>query len=126
MEVRDAVNVTVSQRLIQQSILLRRYTASAIRRIMVWLLMGMEERPKAPAYGRVLAATAAGRKLLRELTDDQSASLCVISDGNRMEGLDTGILAAYQLDRRAADMFHLVTGQPLDEKSDGRRHPWMG
>ena len=104
----------------------RRYTASAIRRIMVWLLMGMEERPKAPAYGRVLAATAAGRKLLRELTDDQSASLCVISDGNRKEGLDTGILAAYQLDRRAADMFHLVTGQPLDENSDGRRHPWMG
>ena len=117
----------------------RRYTASAIRRIMVWLLMGMEERPKAPAYGRVLAATAAGRTVLRELADsqkesaesgrlavDQSASLCVISDGNRMEDLDPEILAAYQLDRRAADMFHLVTGQPLDENSDGRRHPWMG
>ena len=60
------------------------------------------------------------------LAVDQSASLCVISDGNRMEDLDPEILAAYQLDRRAADMFHLVTGQPLDENSDGRRHPWMG
>ena len=111
----------------------RRYTASAIRRILVWLLIGQEESLEPPAYGRVLAASPAGRKVLRELADagdsgldERRVPLVVISDGNRTEDLDPLVREAYLVDRKAADMFNLVTSQPLDEKGDGRRHPWMG
>ena len=111
----------------------RRYTASAIRRILVWLLIGQEESLEPPAYGRVLAASPDGRKVLRELADvgdsgleERRVPLVVISDGNRTEDLDPLVREAYLVDRKAADMFNLVTSQPLDEKGDGRRHPWMG
>ncbi|MBQ9059804.1 MAG: nucleotidyltransferase family protein [Firmicutes bacterium] len=108
----------------------RRYTASAIRRIMIWLLMGLTDAEadglaETAAYGRVLAAGPAGRRLLRELTDAEDAPLIVISDGNRMDSLDHQVREAYRIDRLAADMFHLLCGQPLDENGDGRRHPWM-
>ncbi|MBQ9016028.1 MAG: nucleotidyltransferase family protein [Firmicutes bacterium] len=109
-----------------QAMTSRRYTASAIRRIMVWLLMGAEEMVAAPPYARVLGAAAAGRRVLRELTDAKEHALAVISGGNRTGDLDPQICEAYRLDRLAADMFHLLQGQPLDEMSDGRMHPWMG
>lgn len=128
----------------------RRYTAAAIRRIMLYILMNAGEFPVSPPYGRVLAANAAGRRLLRRLEDSsvpgvpgdgspvQEAAvpgnrplvqpvppLQIIANANKLTGVVEPIRQALQLDMRAADMFHLITGREVDALSDYRRRPWM-
>lgn len=98
----------------------RRYTASSIRRIMLYILMNVREVPDGAPYGTVLAASAEGRKLLRD-----DLPLHIISNPNRTEDLPEEIREALFLDRKAADMFHLICGLPLDEHADRRKHPWM-
>ena len=121
----------------------KRYTAAAIRRIMIYILMNVGEMPVCSPYGRVLAASEAGRALLHELRDgsgDQEApeikkareilgrgpKLTAISGNQQIEGLPDEMREAVLLDQKAADMFHLICDQPLDALSDARQRPWMG
>ena len=148
----------------------RRYSAATIQRIMVYLLMNVEEMPdmavgaapsrvssaaqsgvsgaapdtvmNIPPYGRVLAASEVGRKLLRQIVDaaeDESADdrltadgrrtvppLNVIANSNRTEHLQPTQLESLQLDLRAADLYNLILGRDVDACSDARQRPWMG
>lgn len=102
----------------------KRYTSAAIRRIMIYLLMNTEEMPVCRPYGRVLAAGPAGRRLLRRLAD--SEKIHIIANGNRQEEIPEEILQGLILDERAADMYNLICGKPVDAGRDARQHPWMG
>ena len=123
----------------------RRYSSAAIRRIMIYLLMDLEEEPHGAPYGRVLAAGAAGRKVLRQIGDREADGstdcaesgsadctengipvLTVIANSNRTEGLQPAQLESLQLDLRAADLYHLVTGRDVDACCDARKRPWIG
>lgn len=106
----------------------RRYTASAIRRILVCTLLGVTRQQQArltaagPAYGRLLAAGAAGRRILRDIREED---LRVVSGGAGWDLYPDEIRAGLELDALAADYYHLLRGLPLDENADRRRHPWI-
>lgn len=104
------------------SMVSKRYTAGAIRRIMIYILMNVGELPECRPYGMVLAAGAQGRMLLRE----GCPGLEVIANPNRTEDLPQDVLGSLLLDRRASDLFHLATGLPLEKNNDRRQHPRMG
>lgn len=126
----------------------RRYSSAAIRRIMLYILMCIDEMPVCEPYGKVLAASDAGRRQLRHLADSRSAEelpqkdstsfcmkkdldkepepLTVIANTNKLEEVPEPIREALRLDSLAADMFHLICGRSVDEEGDGRRRPWIG
>ncbi len=125
------------------SMVSRRYTAAAIRRIMIYLLMNVEEMPVCSPYGRILAAGPAGRKLLRKLSDggaegERPEGEC--PQGERTEGIPPVVLLSgnrqtswapepvrrsAELDARATDLFNLICARALDQCSDHRRRPYM-
>ncbi len=108
-----------------QAMVSRRYTASAIRRIMVYILMDMEEPPVCPPYGRVLAASVAGRGLLRRIGDEEDHPLTIIANGNKLDKVPPAVRASLEMDVKAADMYNLVCGRTVDACSDARQRPWM-
>ena len=115
----------------------RRYSAATIRRIMIYLLMDLEEEPHGAPYGRVLAAGETGRKVLRQIgaggegggtdcPEDGVPALTLIANSNRTEHLQPAQLESLQLDLRAADLYNLVTGRDMDACCDARNRPWIG
>lgn len=109
----------------------RRYTSSAIRRILAYVLLGLsggladkwmggsEDLPL-PAPIRVLAASGAGRKLLKEMGDAG-----IVSRGagaNRLNWEEREIMS---LDLKATDLYNVIRGRSPSEWSDLRRRPAM-
>ena len=105
------------------SMVSRRYTASAIRRILVYILMNIEEMPACEPYGRVLAADSAGRRLLRRISDEET--MPVIANGNRLTDLQESIRRSLRAEHLATDMFNLICGCSLEKAGDSRRQPYM-
>ena len=107
----------------------RRYTASAIRRMLIHILLGIRgERidrldvgiaeSHLPVYGRLLAAGPAGRKVLAEIKD-----LPLVVNANRTDHLTEAQQDAFALDLAATDLFHLICGRDPDAFGDRRRSP---
>ncbi|MDO5491364.1 MAG: nucleotidyltransferase family protein [Bacillota bacterium] len=110
----------------------KRYTASAIRRILTYILMGLpggradailsgrSDGPTGTRYGRLLAANEAGRRIL-----GSAPSMPVIANINRTQNLPSLIRDSLSLDIRAADLYHLLRGESITENDDRRKQPWV-
>ena len=132
----------------------KRYTAATIRRIMMYILMNIREMPACAPYGRVLAASAAGRKLLRRLQDREEAyasgitgagstencesgrpclcsngkripPLTVVAGKNRMTGMVESMRQALQMDSLATDMYNLICARSLEDGMDAKQRPYI-
>lgn len=104
----------------------RRYPAAFIRRLLVYVLLGIRERelPKG-IYARVLAAGPKGRELLREQKKNEQAEIPVITNVNREVELCTEVKETLQYDLLAADMYNLICGRDLYKFSDRVMMPYM-
>ena len=122
----------------------KRYTASAIRRIMICILLGCRKTPGCVKTGetemneaaqgrlcsRVLAADADGRVLLKALQkkaeNEEKNVLPFVTSNQQIRDLPESMRQSLLLDEAASDLYHLITGKPVDRYADGRRHPFMG
>ena len=107
----------------------KRYTYTHVSRLIMELLLDIRnDEPSAtePGYLRVLGATAKGRKLLGAVRRKGENQLPIITNINKERGAFTGnALADLDLDIRAADLYHLLCGQEIAQKSDYKITPIM-
>lgn len=104
----------------------RRYTTSTIRRMLLYILMGItgdeaDEIIEGNAlYGRVLAMTDAGRKLIAS-----RPPLPFIVNCNRTEGLSERAKKCLQIDIKAADIYNVLAGRDTRRCTDHRQKPYV-
>lgn len=96
----------------------KRYTSSAMRRLLLYLLMDLKgkELPEA-SYARVLAADRLGRDFLRKIKDEDR--LPVITNVNKEMPEDEAVRRCLDIDMKAADIYNYLTGG--DEYADSDR-----
>ena len=122
---REAVRAGSMGELIN-SMVSRRYTASAIRRALVSVLLGIKKEDEVfSPYGRVLAAGGRGRELLRIMKKDETASIPVVTNVNRREGLCDEARACLEADIHASDIYNLISGRDLYRCSDRVITPYI-
>jgi predicted nucleotidyltransferase len=108
----------------------RRFTRTAICRMLISILNGVKKDefsdPYGALYARVLAAGAGGRKLLRLIGDREWAQIPLLTNINR-QGADLSGEAARMLkmDILAADLYNLAAGRDLYSCSDYCMRPAM-
>ena len=107
------------------SVVSKRYTEAAVRRLLTYVLLGIREYEPAKAiYGRVLAATDKGRQLLNSLKK-QDEHMPIITNINKDE-LDNEIVqACLRYDVLASDMYNLIHDRDLYAFSDKVKRPYM-
>lgn len=112
----------------------KRYTASAIRRILMYILIGLTGKTadrltgvsrdvkvaEPVLYARVLAAGEGGREFLRTIKKEELASIPVITNINRFldENSDADLNLMAELDILAADMYNIIFGRDIYDYSD--------
>ena len=107
------------------SVVSRRYTEATVRRLLTYVLLGIREyEPAKAVYGRVLAATDNGRKLLGSLKK-QDGHMPIITNINKDE-LDNEIVqACLRYDVLASDMYNLIYDRDMYAFSDKVKRPYM-
>lgn len=107
------------------SVVSRRYTEAAVRRLLVYVLMGLRvyEPPRA-VYGRILAAGKNGRSLLVRLKK-QKEHIPLITNINKDELNNRQVQECLYYDVLAADMYNLLYDRELYAFSDKVRTPYM-
>lgn len=95
----------------------RRFTRTAVNRMMLHILAGMNETAPDEVYTRVLAFSEKGRSLLREIS--QSCTIPVITNLNKTEELPDGI----EYDIIASDLYNILMGKDLYENSEYVKRP---
>lgn len=119
----------------------KRYTASSIRRILMYILIGLTgatadrltgvqpdgtvQNP--PVFARVLAAGEGGREFLRIIKKEELASIPVITNINKFleENTDSDLELLAELDILAADMYNLIFGRDMYKHSDKVVTPYI-
>lgn len=103
----------------------KRYTEAAVRRLLVYVLMGMKvyDPPKA-VYARALAAGERGRKLLGQLKK-QEGHIPLITNINKDEIEDSDIRKCLDQDVLAGDMYNLLYDRDMYAFSDKVKKPYM-
>ncbi|MDO4177066.1 MAG: nucleotidyltransferase family protein [Bacillota bacterium] len=112
----------------------KRYTASSIRRILMYILIGLtgktadrltgvtkEGRVSDPTlFARVLAAGEGGREFLKTVKNEELASIPVITNINKFleENKDPELELMAELDVLAADMYNIIFGRDMYDYSD--------
>lgn len=101
------------------SMVSKRYTESAVRRIMIYILLGIRKGicPE-HLYGRVLAAGKGGRKLLRIMKKTESADIPLITNVNKEAHHFPEITELLEMDMLAADMYNILSDRDLYRFSD--------
>ena len=108
------------------SMVSRRYTKAAVRRLIIYVLMGLKEYdPAGRIYGRVLAAGERGRELLRLLKKRELASIPVISNINKESDTCEAVWETLKYDVLASDMYNIIRDRSLYEFSDNVVTPYM-
>ena len=108
------------------SIVSRRYTEATVRRLVIYILMGMKVyEPPRQIYGRVLAAGEKGRALLSQLKKDGAVSMPVITNINKERELWSPVADTLKYDLLAADMYNVLKGRDLYQFSDRVMGPAM-
>ena len=108
------------------SVVSRRYTEAAVRRLMVYTLLGIRERETADQlYGRVLAAGAKGRELIRMMKKQEIADIPIITNINKEADICGSVYDTLKYDLLASDMYNLICGRDLYSFSDRVRKPYM-
>lgn len=112
----------------------KRYTASSIRRILMYILIGLtgktadrltgvtkEGRVSDPTlFARVLAAGEGGREFLKTVKKEELASIPVITNINKFleENKNPELELMAELDVLAADMYNIIFGRDMYDYSD--------
>ena len=107
------------------SLVSKRYTEATIRRLLVYVLLGIKEyEPSKAVYGRVLAAGEKGRKLLGELRKaDEHIPLITNINKDEIENKEVQDCLAYDI--LAADMYNVILDRDLYSFSDRVIRPYM-
>ncbi|MDR1135288.1 MAG: nucleotidyltransferase [Clostridiales Family XIII bacterium] len=106
----------------------KRYTETRIKRFLFHTLFGVtgiefdELDAHEPAYFRVLAMNAAGRRILKAMTD---GGLDVITNLNRQFPVSDAPARFMEFDVLAADIYNLVAGKGFRSGSDYRARPFV-
>ena len=89
----------------------RRYTSSAMRRLLLYMVMNLNasQLPEA-VYGRVLAADKLGRDFIRELKE-RNENFPVITNVNKEIPEDEAVRKSLAIDLRAVDVYNYLTGR---------------
>ena len=107
------------------SVVSKRYTEAAVRRLLTYVLMGIREyEPSKAVYGRVLAANETGRKLIGSLKK-QEEYMPIITNINKDELNNEEVQACLKYDVLAADMYNLIYDRDMYAFSDKVRRPYM-
>ena len=107
------------------SVVSRRYTEATVRRLLTYVLLGIREYEPAKAiYGRVLAATDTGRKLLGSLKK-QDGHMPIITNINKDELDNETVQACLRYDVLASDMYNLIYDRDMYAFSDKVKRPFM-
>lgn len=107
------------------SVVSKRYTEAAVRRLLTYVLLGIREYEPAKAiYGRVLAATDKGRQLLNSLKK-QDEHIPIITNINKDELDNDCVQACLKYDVLASDMYNLIHDRDLYAFSDKVKRPYM-
>ena len=104
----------------------RRYTESAVRRLLKYVLVGLKENtPEFCKYARVLAAGEKGRELIRQLKKDDSYDIPVITNVNKDAAKFPDVKRTLHYDFIASDMYNLINGRGLYDFSDKVVRPYI-
>ena len=89
------------------------------------MLLGLREyEPAKAVYGRVLAATDTGRKLLGSLKK-QDGHMPIITNINKDELDNETVQACLRYDVLASDMYNLIYDRDMYAFSDKVKRPYM-
>ena len=101
----------------------KRYPTARVRRMLWAVFLGLEAPGEDIPYVRILAATEAGRKLLRQMQD---AGVPVLTKAADVGRLGPSAEALFTREARRTDVYALACpGSPLPCGSDWRRTPVM-
>lgn len=101
----------------------KRYPTARVRRMLWAVFLGLEAPGEAIPYVRILAATEAGRRLLRQMQD---AGVPVLTKAADVGRLGPSAEALFTREARRTDVYALACpGSPLPCGSDWRRTPTM-
>lgn len=101
----------------------KRYPTARVRRMLWAVFLGLEAPGEDIPYVRILAATEAGRKLLRQMQD---AGVPVLTKAADVGRLCPSAEALFTREARRTDVYALACpGSPLPCGSDWRRTPTM-
>ena len=124
---RDAAYKAHSYKELISSAKSKRYTYTRIARLVMQLLLGINRDAYADcnvSYIRVLAMNSRGRELLSQAVKSGACRLPVVSRlGSDIGELDEKGRKLLELDAHAADIYNLITGRDIYERSDYRMHP---
>ena len=101
----------------------KRYPTARVRRMLWAVFLGLESPGEDIPYVRILAATEAGRRLLRQMQD---AGVPVLTKAADVGRLGPSAEALFTREARRTDVYTLACpGSPLPCGSDWRRTPTM-
>ncbi len=104
----------------------RRYTESAVRRLLIYVLVGLREKhPEFGKYARVLAAGKKGRALLRRLKKENLCESPVITNINKDKEKFSSVSGTLKHDLIASDMYNLINGRNMYDFSDKVVRPYI-
>lgn len=107
------------------SIVSKRYTEAAVRRLLVYVLLGIRQyQMPEGVYARILAANDKGRELLSKIKKRDDA-IPVITNINKATDVSDVVKETLSYDVMAADMYNLIQGKDIYDFSDKVIKPYM-
>lgn len=108
------------------SVVSRRYTEAAVRRLITYVLMGIKEyQPVMKPYARVLAAGRKGRELLKLIKKEELAAIPVITNINKEEDACSEVHETLRYDILSADLYNIIMQRSLYDFSDRVMMPYI-
>lgn len=108
------------------SMVSKRYTEAAIRRLTTYVLMGIRAyQPEMKPYARVLAAGVRGRELLKFIKKEELATIPVITNINKQEDDCSEVRETLRYDILSADLYNIIMQRSLYDFSDRVMMPYI-
>ena len=108
------------------SMVSKRYTEAAIRRLTTYVLMGIRAyQPEMKPYARVLAAGVRGRELLKLIKKEELATIPVITNINKQEDDCSEVRETLRYDILSADLYNILMQRSLYDFSDRVMMPYI-
>lgn len=110
-----------------ERIVSRRYTEATVRRILVYILLGIAKKSRINGlYARILAVGNNGRELLRLMKKEKMATIPLVNNLNKdIIKLTDNNRMCIEIDAMAADMYNVICGRQIYEFSDRVRRPFV-
>lgn len=105
----------------------KRYTYTRLSRLCMQIILGIrrEDADLEPGYIRVLGFNEKGRSLLKEIKDEECATLPILTNINKEADMleSDSSRRILDIDIHAADIYNLIAGRNIAEWSDHRMRP---